>query len=58
MYAEPIETRISNLMDSKERVVELTNMGWTNKAIANYMGTDHLTVKRLLKRINHKVRNY
>lgn len=51
MYAKPIEERILKLWSTHNRkVVDLFVNGWTDKAIANYLASDRLTVHRVRKR--------
>jgi len=52
MYAEPIESRIDALVNERmPDIVKLFNYGWDDKSIANYFGSDRLTVKRIRRRL-------
>ena len=47
---ESIECRRNYLMSNhKERLIELIKLGWKDIAIANYLGSDILTIKRAKK---------
>ena len=50
MHAEPINDRINQLLTGhRATVIKLVNSGWTDGAIAGYLRSDRITVKRVRK---------
>jgi len=50
MYAEPINDRVTQLLArNRSQVLKLMNMGWEDNAIAGYLCSDRLTIRRIRK---------
>lgn len=49
MYAEPKIDRINEMMERKTQILKLIDSRWDDKSIANFLASDHRTIRRFRK---------